>query len=716
VRCQELCGQDFSSVNDNYSPLDNPNNIFLDDKPIHEQNITRMTRLAMAIMPKDWVSAGEVETIMEDAYKSVDLEYGIEEANEWANEFQFPSSVAWADTLELYNCNWDLSMVAKKKNSVLIKDRFSVERLHALWNRDDPDFQLLLELAEGVPVWRDVDFIPSLNPPPLSRAYKNVSAVINKLCYEQWERGQAIILPLSILTDERCTKNAQISFSGKYGWVPKHGSQEGRPTNNYSYDNGNHGLINSEYVKQAVKEFYGKIELAQLEKLMQMILRQLELANGVWEDIVLWKMDLKGAFALLNFKVDEIGLLTMCLTEDLGFVSLVGNFGLSQFPYIFGVISRVLLRAINSEIKGEMEIFVDDFLGVTRTDFRESDMKIAKDVAERLLGKFAISAKKTFHGPILDWIGWEINLQTITVTIANHNLYKTLYGFFKLERGQRVTVKEIQRLASWASRYTLICRYMRPFTYYLYNAVKGRRQLQTLIMIDGTLWMVIQLWHIFLVMAKLRPEKFAKSIFSFGIPQAAEVWISYDASLTGVGFVIRGDDPSKTSNPFHHVISAVSYDTPYELKGDSGFQNTMEFLAVLLAMYRIKRLGFVNTRVHIIGDNTSSLHWCDKERFRGGRSNGPALAYIILGMEVQNEIVASSFIKGEENVHCDKMSRGIRPRSLGYPKEVCWNAHRDKDFVELVRLVDPRVENMEEESLTTLWGQLKALFGGVIAN
>ena len=159
------------------------------------------------------------------------------------------------------------------------------------------------------------------------------------------------------------------------------------------------------------------------------------------------------------------------------------------------------------------------------------------------------------------------------------------------------------------------------------------------------------------------------------------------------------------------MISAVSYDTPYELNRDSGYQNTMEFLAILLAMYRVKRLGYVDTRVHIIGDNTSSLHWCDKERFRGGRSNSPALAYIILGMEVQNEIVTSSFIKGEDNIHCDKMSRGIRPRALGYSKEVCWNAHRDKEFGELVKLVDPRVENMEEGTLTTLWGQLKALFG-----
>ena len=149
-----------------------------------------MTQLATAIMPDDWVSVDEVETIMSDAYKSVDLEFGVEDANEWANGFQFPSSVVWSDALELYNCDWDLSLVATKKNSILINDRFSAERLNALWNREDPDFQLLLGLAEGVPVWRSNEFVPAPNPPPLSRAYKNVSAVINKLCYEQWERGK----------------------------------------------------------------------------------------------------------------------------------------------------------------------------------------------------------------------------------------------------------------------------------------------------------------------------------------------------------------------------------------------------------------------------------------------------------------------------------------------------------------------------------------------
>ena len=35
------------------------------------------------------------------------------------------------------------------------------------------------------------------------------------------------------------------------------------------------------------------------------------------------------------------------------------------------------------------------------------------------------------------------------------------------------------------------------------------------------------------------------------------------------------------------------------------------------------------------------------------------------------------------------------PERWEYSEEVCWNAHRDKEFVEIERLVDLRVESME---------------------
>ena len=150
----------------------------------------------------------------------------------------------------------------------------------------------------------------------------------------------------------------------------------------------------------------GKIELAQLGELMEMINNQVNIAHGNRSNIVLWKMDLKGAFALLNFKSEDVGLLTMTMAEDLGFVSLVGNFGLSQYLFIFSVISRVLMRAIRKEITGNLRIFVDDLMGVCMVENQVSGLQIARSIVENLLGPFSVSDKKTVIGPILDWIGY----------------------------------------------------------------------------------------------------------------------------------------------------------------------------------------------------------------------------------------------------------------------------------------------------------------------
>ena len=246
----------------------------------HQLKINRMTTLAKALMPNDWVTDIEIIDIITSAYKAADLQYGYDEANEWADGFTFPAEVAWEDTIKLGELGWNLQRLAEYKNSLLIEDRFSERRLKLLWDTTDPDFQHLIDLSRGVPVWLDKDFVPTTTAPPLSSAYKKVHSVINKLCFDQWYNGQAIILPLDILLDPKVTNQTQISLSGKYGWVPKVGAKEGRPTNNYSYDNNLLGLINTNYVRESVKEFYGDIELAQLDDLMLMIINQLEIANG----------------------------------------------------------------------------------------------------------------------------------------------------------------------------------------------------------------------------------------------------------------------------------------------------------------------------------------------------------------------------------------------------------------------------------------------------
>jgi len=212
-------------------------------------------------------------------------------------------------------------------------------------------------------------------------------------------------------------------------------------------------------------------------------------------------------------------------------------------------------------------------------------------------------------------------------------------------------------------------------------------------------------------MSKLRPETYAKKIDSYRAKRGVGIWLSYDASLTGLGVILRTVNPLDQVSPYVGVVSVLSIDTPYELKGDSAFQNTMEFIAIVMGMFHMYWLGYRDTEVHIVGDNTSSLHWCDKERFRGGKSNGPAIAFILQAFTSRNEITLSLFIKGIDNVHCDKLSRGIRPKALMYPAKVCWRFPKTGIAVDLITLLDPRIEHMMDTALVSLWTAVQKLLG-----
>jgi hypothetical protein len=49
------------------------------------------------------------------------------------------------------------------------------------------------------------------------------------------------------------------------------------------------------------------------------------------------------------------------------------------------------------------------------------------------MGPKAIAEKKTLAGRKLDWIGWEIDLDTQTVRMAEHCFLKTAYLYFSID-------------------------------------------------------------------------------------------------------------------------------------------------------------------------------------------------------------------------------------------------------------------------------------------
>jgi hypothetical protein len=334
-------------------------------------------------------------------------------------------------------------------------------------------------------------------------------------------------------------------------------------------------------VKQTLKEFYGDIESETIEAVMDKVLRAADLHG--WENVYLFKMDLKGAFNLLFFKPNDAGLMAQPLTNGLTAISYVGNFGWTGLPFAFNVITRTLCRRCNLRLLGvcELGMYVDDLIGVCHRKNVQHCLQVVEECITQLLGPNSVASEKTVTGSVLDFIGWYIDIDHQRIGIARHNFLKTLYGFMNLGKDSTLSIREIQKLASWSSRYSFVCRYMKPFSQFLYQATAGYHSLEVRVAISDTVWQVIVLWRVFLVLMEVQPVRFTRDINSFR--KEEPLWfVNLDASLTGLGwkFYRITSTPTLGSEVIYERTLAfvIGYNTPYQLDGRSKFQNSMEFI------------------------------------------------------------------------------------------------------------------------------------------
>jgi hypothetical protein len=192
-----------------------------------------------------------------------------------------------------------------------------------------------------------------------------------------------------------------------------------------------------------------------------------------WDKIVLRTHDLANAFMLLDILTESAQLLANKLTENVTLMYMVGMFGWVGTPYAFDIITRSLRWAIRRKITGRLDMYVDDLMGCSRSENREEDMRIAADIARQLLGPDAIAETKAEFGRRIDMLGWVIDLDKRVVFIAEHNFMKTFHGFFTVDLSKPIPFRTIEKLASWASRYSILSRCMKPFVNVFYQSLIG---------------------------------------------------------------------------------------------------------------------------------------------------------------------------------------------------------------------------------------------------
>ena len=103
----------------------------------------------------------------------------------------------------------------------------------------------------------------------------------------------------------------------------------------------------------------------------------------------------------------------------------------------------------------------------------------------------------------------------------------------------------------------------------------------------------------------VNPASFARPFQSFRVRPATHT-IEYDASLTGMGVVVwRGG----LVGPPRVLMGFAVLPSPFMATMDSSFQNTYEYLAILLGLLLTKSLGLRDGVFAVLGDSRSSLAW-----------------------------------------------------------------------------------------------------------
>ena len=135
----------------------------------------------------------------------------------------------------------------------------------------------------------------------------------------------------------------------------EHPRASGRPLGDLSNVEGT--PLNTDATADAATTYYGPITHPTIEDIAVMVDQFWTRASACdptlrQEDLRLWKMDLKGAYKLLSFRAEHVGLFGMLLTGDLVYLQIAGIIDWAETPAAFQVVTRAIAWEPYSDVCG----------------------------------------------------------------------------------------------------------------------------------------------------------------------------------------------------------------------------------------------------------------------------------------------------------------------------------------------------------------------------
>ncbi len=672
------------------------------------KKIRDISALVRQLFPESNISTAEIVAEIEEAYRSVDGDYGADQARVWGLQqeisegvpFNFEDIVGVGDQQLFLAHNKDLGAMTAASHKKRDEDSLNAERVRKHVPADHPDFNRLLDLAtEGARIPRDPSFRGGNPIPPLRNLYRIVAPAVKWMYYEEWLKGNCFLLPTNIATDIENRHYASIHHTRKKG------KQCGRKLVDHS-DASSGSCLNAGTSSDQAKAMYGELHHPSIFTIMDGINSQVD-KHGA-DNISLFQTDIADAFGQLKISPGDVHLLLSDLGNGLTVCGTHGTFGLTGMPPTFGVVSRVVKSSVELVIRGTAEVYADDTCGVTHDADVDHDLAAAEGVIRNILGKDSVNPKKSLKGKILTFLGWLINCHTQTVSIGKENYYKLLYGFYAVDISRAVSIKVLQQLSGRVARYQLIIRPLRGLTpiFFAAHGVFGEgkevvyRNRNVHLPLASEMKMAMWIWQASIIYLGLRGAEAARSFDSFRL-QTTAVTVQFDASLTGLGILLT-DDASGG------LMGGGRADFPFDLLKDSSYQNSCEFIAVTLAVVAIARAGRSSVGIRLIGDSVAALSWSNKESWKGHLSRSAAVVFLLVCVAFDIHVAVEEHIAGVLNVACDDMSRGIAPEVVGVPLDRVVDIVGHKVSRKLLGLCDPRTVLDSRDKFVALWQEVQS--------
>ncbi|KAJ1407751.1 hypothetical protein B484DRAFT_456496, partial [Ochromonadaceae sp. CCMP2298] len=281
----------------------------------------RATVVAMiALADRLFPCVGEMPTgafklawdLAERAMLRADRTYGVQAAVDDAADFEPDASLRQRDLNDFIAGGRDLPALMDKRKASLAHNRMSEASVRGTLRRDNPELERLVVMAtEGAPVHAVLDeaFVPNgadrSRWPKRTRGYAEAHPAVNKALETTFmAKGLAVVLPAAEVLK---IPGANVFASG---WTDKPGCVAGRPL-------GDPRTLNTKRTKLLSDDFHGVIQHPTFIDMAKMV-REFHILHPEipWADIILLKVDIKGAYTLISFASEGGQVFATELTND----------------------------------------------------------------------------------------------------------------------------------------------------------------------------------------------------------------------------------------------------------------------------------------------------------------------------------------------------------------------------------------------------------------